>query len=113
MPFILVSLFWFFFLMIRRPPRSTLFPYTTLFRSDALTLRVSRHPADLAAAHVARLQRHTLVVDVHAQPGQRHFGDGGVDESDEAFGAAHRHRAGIRRLIARREAELRRTDERY
>src|SRR3712207_7256291 len=25
-----------FFLMIRRPPRSTLFPYTTLFRSDAV-----------------------------------------------------------------------------
>src|SRR2546426_2936728 len=29
-----ISLF-FFFLMIRRPPRSTLFPYTTLFRSAA------------------------------------------------------------------------------
>src|SRR3712207_9482093 len=30
---------YFFFLMIRRPPRSTLFPYTTLFRSgDALHL---------------------------------------------------------------------------
>src|SRR5215216_6803101 len=27
------SLVFFFFLMIRRPPRSTLFPYTTLFRS--------------------------------------------------------------------------------
>src|SRR6266850_5312589 len=27
--------FYFFFLMIRRPPRSTLFPYTTLFRSDS------------------------------------------------------------------------------
>src|SRR5438094_8168790 len=27
--------FSFFFLMIRRPPRSTLFPYTTLFRSSA------------------------------------------------------------------------------
>src|SRR3712207_9532207 len=26
----------FFFLMIRRPPRSALFPYTTLFRSNAL-----------------------------------------------------------------------------
>src|SRR3712207_9371036 len=26
----------FFFLMIRRPPRSTLFPYTTLFRSHRL-----------------------------------------------------------------------------
>ena len=25
---------WVFFLMIRRPPRSTLFPYTTLFRSE-------------------------------------------------------------------------------
>src|SRR6266498_4487911 len=29
----MVMLFVFFFLMIRRPPRSTLFPYTTLFRS--------------------------------------------------------------------------------
>src|SRR3712207_7570210 len=28
----------FFFLMIRRPPRSTLFPYTTLFRSDGMLL---------------------------------------------------------------------------
>src|SRR3712207_8120630 len=27
-------MFVFFFLMIRRPPRSTLFPYTTLFRSE-------------------------------------------------------------------------------
>src|SRR2546430_11206585 len=29
-----MSSLFFFFLMIRRPPRSTLFPYTTLFRSD-------------------------------------------------------------------------------
>src|SRR2546427_10208684 len=37
------SLFFsFFFLMIRRPPRSTLFPYTTLFRSPVLR-RWSRH----------------------------------------------------------------------
>src|SRR3712207_7981316 len=38
--------------MIRRPPRSTLFPYTTLFRSDGETgLMVSqRDPAALAAA---------------------------------------------------------------
>src|SRR3712207_8227740 len=28
---------YFFFLMIRRPPRSTLFPYTTLFRSTVCT----------------------------------------------------------------------------
>src|SRR5260370_1806188 len=32
----------FFFLMIRRPPRSTLFPYTTLFRSSQLVLAKKR-----------------------------------------------------------------------
>src|SRR2546422_11373900 len=32
---LLLCFFLFFFLMIRRPPRSTLFPYTTLFRSVA------------------------------------------------------------------------------
>src|SRR5688572_32831204 len=31
-------LFYFFFLIIRRPPRSTLFPYTTLFRSGIQNL---------------------------------------------------------------------------
>ena len=30
-----------FFLMIRRPPRSTLFPYTTLFRSLEIGMRVT------------------------------------------------------------------------
>src|SRR5256885_4324630 len=34
------SVFLFFFLMIRRPPRSTLFPYTTLFRSLAHAVRL-------------------------------------------------------------------------
>src|SRR3712207_8125780 len=37
--------FLFFFLMIRRPPRSTLFPYTTLFRSSSsTTMTVPIHP---------------------------------------------------------------------
>src|SRR5690349_25159354 len=39
--FISLSYLFFFFLMIRRPPRSTLFPYTTLFRS----------PGQMFAAH--------------------------------------------------------------
>src|SRR2546430_11393765 len=43
----------FFFLMIRRPPRSTLFPYTTLFRSMWLT-RVAGF-ATLAQVFVAYL----------------------------------------------------------
>src|SRR5258708_28448110 len=34
-------IYFFFFLMIRRPPRSTLFPYTTLFRSLCRALQRS------------------------------------------------------------------------
>src|SRR2546422_4920605 len=37
----------FFFLMIRRPPRSTLFPYTTLFRSLRAVLPEEKDAADL------------------------------------------------------------------
>src|SRR3989449_8555902 len=38
----MLTAFLFFFLMIRRPPRSTLFPYTTLFRSHPLLIRLVR-----------------------------------------------------------------------
>src|SRR2546430_10023001 len=38
-------MFFFFFLMIRRPPRSTLFPYTTLFRSHRLIASVPKQEA--------------------------------------------------------------------
>src|SRR5215510_16228645 len=42
-----MSYFCFFFLMIRRPPRSTLFPYTTLFRSpDQFAIRDTRAAVD-------------------------------------------------------------------
>src|SRR2546430_5405681 len=37
----------FFFLMIRRPPRSTLFPYTTLFRSNNGVASMDSHEPDL------------------------------------------------------------------
>src|SRR2546430_6151761 len=37
----------FFFLMIRRPPRSTLFPYTTLFRSPAGRVELGFTVADV------------------------------------------------------------------
>src|SRR2546422_7190619 len=40
----------FFFLMIRRPPRSTLFPYTTLFRSPARARRPDFRGNDSHAA---------------------------------------------------------------
>src|SRR2546430_12556537 len=46
----------FFFLMIRRPPRSTLFPYTTLFRSVV-------SPRFVELAHRANLGVHVWTVD--------------------------------------------------
>src|SRR3712207_7625331 len=44
----------FFFLMIRRPPRSTLFPYTTLFRSGLATHR-ELETSPLVAEHFPAL----------------------------------------------------------
>src|SRR6266540_5766134 len=87
-------LFCFFFLMIRRPPRSTLFPYTTLFRSrlrrssrwkygqsdsDPIAqARSEEHTSELQSHHdlVCRLllekkkKHHT--VSVHMQKEKRH-----------------------------------------
>src|SRR2546422_7596369 len=67
-----LSLTYFFFLMIRRPPRSTLFPYTTLFRSllgaaAAVSPARSAHAAEVEAqggepevgAHLLRSEEHT------------------------------------------------------
>src|SRR3712207_8456729 len=51
--------------MIRRPPRSTLFPYTTLFRSHLeVLLRVDALPGEAArraVPHLVRLRVHELV----------------------------------------------------
>src|SRR3712207_7274947 len=66
----------FFFLMIRRPPRSTLFPYTTLFRSyinkactsinikiaaiwRKITLRLLMIPTSITVAIIGRSEEHT------------------------------------------------------
>src|SRR2546427_976123 len=56
-----IVLFCFFFLMIRRPPRSTLFPYTTLFRSPAAPAARSHAPRGRATpAAAAAGVRHGL-----------------------------------------------------
>src|SRR3712207_6916994 len=47
----------FFFLMIRRPPRSTLFPYTTLFRSQTVALCDVLGACGLSGADARRLCR--------------------------------------------------------
>src|SRR3712207_9171168 len=46
--------------MIRRPPRSTLFPYTTLFRS-ALVVIVLRHRIDHVGRIAGRVREHEAV----------------------------------------------------
>src|SRR2546430_9456971 len=50
--------------MIRRPPRSTLFPYTTLFRS----LGHAAHDAALALLHLRQIERRARHLDaVHGE----------------------------------------------
>src|SRR3712207_9330265 len=69
--------------MIRRPPRSTLFPYTTLFRSRPLAARGAL-AARLVAVELRRLQR-----DVDDR-------DRVVDDDD---GAGPEHGAGLRERV--------------
>src|SRR2546430_7659869 len=52
-------MFFFFFLMIRRPPRSTLFPYTTLFRSVSITIWPPTHGDTGRMPAAPRSEEHT------------------------------------------------------
>src|SRR5436189_3247380 len=55
MPFLLhLITVYFFFLTIRRPPRSTLFPYTTLFRSKTSRSRATPSPASSTSCAARR-----------------------------------------------------------
>src|SRR5258708_39443637 len=58
----ITRLFSFFFLMIRRPPRSTLFPYTTLFRSDRSLRPEQRRHLLGDRRHGMRLQRDNHII---------------------------------------------------
>src|SRR5471032_3452265 len=55
----------FFFLMIRRPPRSTLFPYTTLFRSLAPCCTPSWRSWWNWSGVIARSEEHTSELQSH------------------------------------------------
>src|SRR3712207_7300999 len=73
-------MFCFFFLMIRRPPRSTLFPYTTLFRSyqdqrigqgrDNVRLFLKEHPD--VTAEIDALLRKDLFSLVKTERSEEH-----------------------------------------
>src|SRR5258708_19723497 len=62
--------------MIRRPPRSTLFPYTTLFRSNGLHVLRAPNQHDLMAS----AGQHATVIASHRP---------GTHDSDSQIGRAH------------------------
>src|SRR3712207_8011808 len=64
--------------MIRRPPRSTLFPYTTLFRSQRVRVRGHRGHDRRDAARNLRTRRARGVRPEGGRRGRRHDRHGGV-----------------------------------
>src|SRR3989442_4133684 len=69
----------FFFLMIRPPPRSTLFPYTTLFRSP-LRQAPHHHPAAGHGGQVGKGQPQGLVQRTARKPFDQRHGNGRSEE---------------------------------
>src|SRR5947199_4454282 len=92
-------LYFFFFLMIQRPPRSTLFPYTTLFRSGIARARVRE-----------RKTSRRLATQTHART---------ADESSTREPGSDRHRSeehtselqSLRHLVCRLLLEKKKNNE--
>src|SRR5206468_10544791 len=73
----------FFFLMHRRPPRSTLFPYTTLFRSMAVNIHITI--IELNALHTKRQNLfQELDAVIHLLMEAKHWGLSSI-RSEERF----------------------------
>src|SRR3712207_522289 len=119
--------------MIRRPPRSTLFPYTTLFRSLRAREPLLLHPRELAALAqlrdglvdlpaqgVALLEEHPVLLACLELPGHgdlvgqilhdrrpdRHVHDEGVDLPVGERAGRRAQRAVLARLLARPDLVL-------
>src|SRR3712207_8607108 len=68
--------------MIRRPPRATLLPYTTLFRSQIKLSADGEQQRDLADTLISELVRHSVAEEMYVYPAMRkHLPDG--DEAVE------------------------------
>src|SRR3712207_7541128 len=78
----------FFFLMIRRPPRSTLFPYTTLFRSELGAAGAAVALRDDVGDDVALLVRREVRV-VEDGHGLRPGDHGLVDRKSTRLNSSH------------------------
>src|SRR5260370_34159134 len=91
--------------MIRRPPRSTLFPYTTLFRSDVLSAgqrgfdrKLLRHVAD-------------VVADIHGVPTRVETEDVHLATLDGRQRGQHAHHCGLARSVGSEQRSEEHTSE--
>src|SRR2546430_5753468 len=79
--------------MIRRPPRSTLFPYTTLFRSaDERHLAERHHPAVAGEQHQRQQDQgegEAVGADAKVRPGELRADDQHEDEQSAARSEEH------------------------
>src|SRR2546430_7324788 len=92
MSFYLITSF-FFFLMIRRPPRSTLFPYTTLFRSVRRLVALAAHDLhgpDPVERPSARRARDAARLATAGRPPSRVSGVRGLKKLDAQTQQTHR-----------------------
>src|SRR3712207_7217241 len=76
-----------FFLMIRRPPRSTLFPYTTLFRSSTSQEGTRDSGAGCTRHSVAGILRPDVGVDAQSRPPR--FGTRRRDRKSTRLNSSH------------------------
>src|SRR3712207_9295905 len=87
-----MAVYCFFFLMIRRPPRSTLFPYTTLFRSNAADPNLRQFPTTFRGyrcrlANLLGLEY--LVLDRPLEKLPRHFPRLSGDRKSTRLNSSH------------------------
>src|SRR2546430_11580331 len=79
--------------MIRRPPRSTLFPYTTLFRSTRVTgtlTMLSGHRVEVEMRHgVAGLKRQPTDVHNPLRPGAKRHPQFQLDRKSTRLNSSH------------------------
>src|SRR3712207_8993423 len=80
-----------FFLMIRRPPRSTLFPYTTLFRSELLQ-SVARKARQVVESYDRAAEASALAVGMRSAGTETALtGVGALDREGTRLNSSHAH----------------------
>src|SRR5260221_10053026 len=87
--------------MIRRPPRSTLFPYTTLFRSRAWTVKWPTWPSPTSAA-----QQHIRALLVGVEARRLQAAEVGEGRSEEHTSELQSHSDLVCRLLLEKKKNM-------